>query len=321
MVRFDGDRGWSIGRLAEEVFQRGTRPFVLKLAETFLVLICGIYLTKLAVLAMGMHAGYGDGFLSILTFVVDVAMLFITADSLLSVSSRRPKAWKKAVRAAMLLVVFNLIAWFGTGSMTAASLVTMNPLIVTPLALFVMAVMFWSPIRRYYMPMMEEELSLWSWFKFAWFSPLYTSESYRIMYDDDRERSGLLRESRDGIRTAISSHAVVRRIFGRDGTGGVRPACGADSLKRIASARCATPHAGAHLLSRLRAAVPPLEVRSPMAALETSLRISSASLYSGALTRTLYLGHPTQVISTSAPSAASMPLSRASRTSSMPLGA
>ena len=188
MPRFREDSNWSLSRVAGELFHRGARPFVLKVAQTFLVIIVAIYLTKLAVLAMGMNEGYGYQFVSIATFLVDMAMMLVTMDSLLAVSSRRPKAWKKAVRAAMLLVIFNLIAWYGTDPLSASSLVVMNPFLVTPFALAVIAVMFWAPIRRYYMPMMEEELSLWSWFKYAWFSPLYTSSEYRVMYDD-RERS------------------------------------------------------------------------------------------------------------------------------------
>lgn len=176
----------SLDALAGSLYRAGTRPVVLKVAETFLVLICCLYMTKMAVLVMGLHEGYGGAFYSMVTFVVDIVMLFITVDSLLSVSSRKPKAWKKVVRAGMLLVIFNLIAWFGTDSAAASSLVSFNPLIVTPLAVIVILIMYWKPIRRYYTPLMEEQLPIGRWFMFSLFSPLYTSEEYRISYDDDR---------------------------------------------------------------------------------------------------------------------------------------
>ena len=128
MPRFREDSSWSPSETAEGLFHRGARPFVLKVAQSFLVIIVAIYLTKLAVLAMGMNEGYGNQFVSIATFLVDMAMMLVTMDSLLVVSSRRPKAWKKAVRAAMLLVIFNLIAWYGNDPLSASSLVVMNPL-------------------------------------------------------------------------------------------------------------------------------------------------------------------------------------------------
>lgn len=186
MAGSEGPGKVSLDDLAESAYHAGTVPVVLKVAQTFLVLICALYLTKMAVLVMGLHEGYGDPLVSMATFVIDIVMLFVTADSLLSVSSRKPKAWKKVARAGMLLVIFNLIAWFGTDAMTASSLVSFNPMIVTPLAVIVILIMYWRPIRRYYTPLSEEVLPIGKWFLFSLFSPLYTSAEYRITYDDDR---------------------------------------------------------------------------------------------------------------------------------------
>ena len=76
-----------------------------------------------------------------------------------------------------------------------------------------------------------------------------------------------------------------------------------------------------HLLSRFRTASPPAAVNLFMTAPETFLIISSASLYSSAVMTSLYLGDPTLAMSTLAPSAASIPASRASRMRSTPSGA
>ena len=213
MARYEAPKRWSLKRLADSAFHSSTRPLVLKVAETFLVLIVCLYLTKLALLAMGMHEGYGNGIVSMATYVIDVAMLFITVDSLLSVSSRKPKAWKKVVRAGMLLVIFNIISWFSTSSLTASSLAAMNPVIVTPLAVAIILIMYWGPIRRYYTPLMEDELSVWSWFKFSLFSPLYTSSEYRVMYDDERDRSALPSEGLHNPHATVPAHAVFRGVL------------------------------------------------------------------------------------------------------------
>lgn len=171
---------------ANAAVRRGARPTALMVAEVFLMLIVGIYMTKMAMLAVGLHEGIGMHRTSLVVYIVEAAMLILTCDSLLVVSSRNPRAWKKMVRASTLLIVFNLIYWLGLSHSTAASFAVINPLLITPMAIFIILVMYWSPVRRYYTPIMEEERTLWQWFKYSWFSPLYTSESYRIMYEEER---------------------------------------------------------------------------------------------------------------------------------------
>ena len=180
----EASREVSFRERANSAVHRGGRPVVLKIAEFFLMLIVGMYLAKIVVLAVGLYDVIGMHRTSLLTYVVEIFMLYLTVDSLFVVSSRNPRAWKKVSRASMLLIIFNLIYWFGSSSMTTASYVVVNPLIITPMALFIMVVMYWAPIRRYYMPVMEDERTIWQWFKFSWFSPLYTSKGYRVMYDD-----------------------------------------------------------------------------------------------------------------------------------------
>lgn len=161
--------------------RKGVVPLILKIAELFLMFVIGVYIAKVCIIAMGINGGEG-GAMAYLTLFIEVAMIVITLDSLLSVTSSKPKAWKKVVRAAMLLVVFNLYYWLGI-SHSLSSYVVFNPLIITPVALVIMAIMFTRPVRDYYVPPLEERKPLRDWVKFAFFSPLYTSESYRIRYD------------------------------------------------------------------------------------------------------------------------------------------
>ena len=100
--------------------------------------------------------------------------------------SKRPKAWKKVVRASFLLAIFNIVAWLGLSQSTAVGFVAFNPAIVTPLSLIILVMMFTRPIRSYYVPLMEEDMPLVNWVKYAFLTPLYTAEGYRIMYDDSR---------------------------------------------------------------------------------------------------------------------------------------
>lgn len=182
----ESNRNVSLRDRANSAVHRGGRPIVLRIAEAFLMVIVAIYFAKVVMLAVGMYEGVGMPRTSLFMFMVEIVMLYVTADSLIAVSSRHPRAWKKVTRASVLLIVFNLIYWFGASSSTVVSYIAFSPVLVTPAALFIMLVMYWEPIRRYYMPVMEDEKSVWEWFKYSWVWPLYTAEEYRVMYDDER---------------------------------------------------------------------------------------------------------------------------------------
>ncbi len=178
------DDSVSLADSATDVARRSVRPAVILVAEMFMIFIIGLYVAKMTVLVMGMSADVGDRGLTLLTFLIEIAMLFITIDSLASVSSRNPKAWRKVERAAFLLVIFNLLYSMGISGGTAVSFVSINPLIVTPLALAVAAILFWRPVREFYTPVMEDDLPLRRWVGYVLFWPLYPSDEYRILYDD-----------------------------------------------------------------------------------------------------------------------------------------
>ena len=132
-----------------------------------------------------MYVDFGRPYVSMFMFLVEVLMLVVTCDSVLVISSRRPKAWKKVVRASFLLVIFNLVAWMGLSQSTALGFVALNPALVTPFSLAILVIMFTRPVRSYYVPLMEDDRPLKDWVKSVFASPLYTSEGYRIIYEDD----------------------------------------------------------------------------------------------------------------------------------------
>lgn len=179
-----GDECTVIVRLARGL-RKGGVPLALKLAELFLLFVMGLYMVKICIIVNGMYVDFGRPYVSMFMFLVEVLMLVVTCDSVLVISSRRPKAWKKVVRASFLLVIFNLVAWMGLSQSTALGFVALNPALVTPFSLAILVIMFTRPVRSYYVPLMEDDRPLKDWFKSVFASPLYTSEGYRIIYEDD----------------------------------------------------------------------------------------------------------------------------------------
>lgn len=170
--------------------KKDRKPFAVTLAELFLLVVLAVYFAKICILTVYMgQGGEGESILgldsNLISLVLDLAMMFMTADSMLGLSSRRPKGWKKAVRGAVLLFVFTIIdALVGGG---VSSLVTIDPLLLLPVVVVVIALMCTKGVRRYYVPPMEEEKPLGAWLKFAGVSDLYPAGKYRIAYDGSAE--------------------------------------------------------------------------------------------------------------------------------------
>lgn len=180
------------GTVESDVSKISTKlPAGVIVAEGFLVFILAIYFAKICVLSMGLFVeGPSDGIIlswNLLFLVAEIAMLFITADSLMGLSSRRPKGWKKAARGALLLLLFTLIGSFIHGSLAVSGLVSLDPILVAPLVFIVMAVILLPSVRDYYVPPMESRLPLRAWISFAAVSELYPADSYRIRYAEERE--------------------------------------------------------------------------------------------------------------------------------------
>ncbi len=168
------------------------KPFSILVAEVFLILILIIYFAKICTLGMGMFLERPWTEIpfswNMLFFICDIAMMFITVDSMLGLSSRRPKGWKKAMRGAIFLLLFTLIGRFiGSSGLTVSSYITLGLDIVIPLVILIFVLMMLPSVRDYYVPPMESRRPLLAWLRFAFFSPLYPSGKYRIAYAEDDE--------------------------------------------------------------------------------------------------------------------------------------
>lgn len=171
----------SIGELASSLLSKAVRPVALRIAELFMTAIVGIYVAKLIVLGIGFSSGYGFREAALVSFVVDTALMFMTVDSLLTLSSADPRSWKKAVRAAVLLVVVNLLYRMGI-SATAAGIVSFNPVLVAAVSVIVLACLFDRRVRGHFVPPGLDLPPLRSWVAYAAFWPLFPSEHYRMAF-------------------------------------------------------------------------------------------------------------------------------------------
>lgn len=184
-------------------------PAGIIVAECFLVFILAIYFAKICVLSMGLFVeGPSEGIIfswNLLFLVAEVAMFFITADSLMGLSSRRPKGWKKAARGALLLLLFTLMGSFIHGSLAVSGLVSLDPMFVVPLVIIVMVVILLPSVRDYYVPPMESRRLLRAWIAFTAVSELYSSDSYRIRYAEEREYpKEQVKIEKKGLRSLLS---------------------------------------------------------------------------------------------------------------------
>lgn len=172
----------NIGDAVSSLVDRAVCPMALRFAELFMMVIIGIYVAKLLVLGMGFSSGYGFREAALISFVMDVALMFMTVDSLLTLSTADSRSWKKAVRAAVLLVVVNLLYHAGF-SATAAGVISFNPIMIIIVSAMVICCLFLRQVREHFVPPGLEMPPLRSWVAFAAFWPLFPSEHYRMAFD------------------------------------------------------------------------------------------------------------------------------------------
>ncbi len=169
----------------EGAIRKWMRPVSLFIAELFLLLIVCIYSSKICIMGMGLLEGDYSGreveFLIMCVF--DIAMMFLSLDSIIGISSRKPQSWRKVIRAGFLLMVISVLNWI-VGISIPGDLTTVNPLVLLPLVAIIIAIMFRCKVRRYYTPPLVEEKPLGEWIKYAVNAQAFDSESYRICYQN-----------------------------------------------------------------------------------------------------------------------------------------
>ncbi len=185
---------------------RGTPAGVL-IAEAFLMFIMITYFAKICVLSMGLLVESSDGPLpswNLIFFVIEIAMILITADAVFGLSSRKPAGWKKAARGSFILLALTILGSLVTERIAVSGLVSLDPLYVTPMVLIVMVALLTPSVRDYYVPPMESRRPLRSWIAFAAFSQLYPKGEYRIAYAEERTEPAPVRKGRfDRFRSLI----------------------------------------------------------------------------------------------------------------------
>ncbi len=185
---------------------RGTPAGVL-IAEAFLMFIMITYFAKICVLSMGLLVESSDGPLpswNLIFFVIEIAMIMITADAVFGLSSRKPAGWKKAARGSFILLALTILGSLVSERIAVSGLVSLDPLYVTPMVLIVMVALLTPSVRDYYVPPMESRRPLRSWIAFAAFSQLYPKGEYRIVYAEERTEPAPVRKGRlDRIKSLI----------------------------------------------------------------------------------------------------------------------
>ena len=185
---------------------RGTPAGVL-IAEAFLMFIMITYFAKICVLSMGLLVESSDGPLpswNLIFFVIEIAMILITADAVFGLSSRKPAGWKKAARGSFILLALTILGSLVSERIAVSGLVSLDPLYVTPMVLIVMVALLTPSVRDYYVPPMESRRPLRSWIAFAAFSQLYPKGEYRIVYAEERTEPAPVRKGRlDRIKSLI----------------------------------------------------------------------------------------------------------------------
>ncbi len=164
------------------------RPIAVLIAEAFLIITLAIYFAKICVLGMAMYKEI-DTTISwnLFFFFMEVAMLCLTANAMVGLSSRRESGWKRAVTSSGILFLLTIFGKFLGQSMSAASTIYLPPEIVAPLTIAVIILMLLPSTRDFYVPPMETRLPLSSWVRYAFYGKLYNSGVYRISYENEDE--------------------------------------------------------------------------------------------------------------------------------------
>ena len=175
----------------EDSYRRLRRiPKTLYVAIAVLGLVMMIYLTKLAVLAIGLLSGFGKPELNIIVFVFEFAMIVLTIDSIIGITSNRPKAWRKVERSCIITMMAMSIGSMGYNENLASSLVVVEPVYMVALAIpFVM--MFRHNVREYYTPPMTEVRPVKDWLLFILTGSIYPPNTYELKYPDESAKNKL----------------------------------------------------------------------------------------------------------------------------------
>ncbi len=180
-------QGTSEGR---KLWKRSGKPLAIVVAEAFLILTVILYFVRIVVLSMAAFIEDPEETrvlnLTMLTYIFEIAMIFVTINALLGMSSHRPSGWKTVARSSALLAIMTFIGLVTGHYLSVASLVFRVPE-VFPLVAIILILWFTRSVREYYTPPLENTPPLKQWVMFAIGYRMYPKGEYRIIRQEEME--------------------------------------------------------------------------------------------------------------------------------------
>ncbi len=128
---------------------------------------------------------------SISMMVFNLAMLLLTADSIIGIASARPSSWRKVMRSSIILVSISLLYDFLEGIGIDYAFLAFQDYLIVPVVAVTILIMMLPSVRRFYTPPLAEMPPLKSWIGYIFFWPLLPRGTYRFSKGDsaDKEES------------------------------------------------------------------------------------------------------------------------------------
>ena len=160
------------------------RPKLLIAAEIALTFVIIVYLTKICMLIASIYSGFGKIGISMAAMVFEIVMMYIAFDSLIGISSNRPKSWRKTVRSGIIMIVMMGVSNIITHASSGLSLVVFRTEFVLLIMIPTIFIMMTKSVREYYTPPMTENKPLIDWIRYLGIDPLYEAQRFELAYDE-----------------------------------------------------------------------------------------------------------------------------------------
>ena len=160
------------------------RPKLLIAAEIALTFVIIVYLTKICMLIASIYSGFGKIGISMAAMVFEIVMMYIAFDSLIGISSNRPKSWRKTVRSGIIMIVMMAVSNIITHASSGLSLVVFRTEFVLLIMIPTIFIMMTKSVREYYTPPMTENKPLIDWIRYLGIDPLYEAQRFELAYDE-----------------------------------------------------------------------------------------------------------------------------------------
>ena len=183
-----------------ELTERKKSPLVLAVAQFFLVMILFQYMLRFFFLVMPMEEPTLRQ-LIVCTFsmIVSLGMGVLTINAMLGLPSARPKAWRKVMRSAIIMLLVNVFYDVVSKMGYTIGMTVLSTLVVAIIVFAVVIIMCLPHVRAFYTPPMYQMPPLRNWLNFLLWEPLIGAESYKFTYG---ERPTDSHDLEDGLKTS-----------------------------------------------------------------------------------------------------------------------